>query len=190
VGAIVLGCALSVAWSSLALAKPPSKPLENPDEEDDQPPQGGGGGYSGGGGSGGLRHGPFGLGIELGAPTGITGKFFFSHANAIQIGFGYGYRIDFERAAVFWLTGDYLYHFMDVIPPIQRAGMLAPYVGFGLQFGAGDGGALFGVRVPLGMSFLMRPAPLEIFVEIAFGIGLVPATYGLFDGVLGARFYF
>lgn len=134
--------------------------------------------------------GPFGLGIVLGEPSGLTAKLFFSRSSAFQLHVGYGFGPHgYGRLVV---TGDYLFHFMGALPPIRRAGRLVPYVGIGGRLGIRDnehGNALLGVRVPLGMSFFLN-APLEIFAEVAIGIGIIPETVGIVDGGLGARFYF
>lgn len=177
-----LGAALLVAGTLLVLRPAPAEASDRPLRllvDDDDAPSGG---------SGSRRGGPFGLGLILGEPTGITAKFFFAHFNALQLEFGYGYDADSRNRAV--LCVDYLFHFVDAIPAVQRAGRFVPYVGVGARLGIRSGDALLGVRVPLGLAFLIAPAPVEVFVEFALGVGLVPETVALFDGGLGGRFYF
>jgi hypothetical protein len=65
-----------------------------------------------------------------------------------------------------------------------------PYVGVGGRLGVRDNDALLAIRFPAGLAFFLRAAPLEFFVEIALGIGIVPETIAIFDGVLGGRWYF
>jgi hypothetical protein len=122
----------------------------------------------------------------LGEPTGVTAKFWFARAHAFQLGFGWGVETEGHLVVI----GDYVYHFIDAIPPVERAGRFVPYLGIGARFAVRYDEGLFGVRIPLGMSFLIRSAPIEVFVEVALGISLIPETRGIFDGVLGGRFYF
>jgi hypothetical protein len=180
VGARFLGitAAVLVAVSSIGSSRVEAKgkkPLEDPGAGEDEEPA-----------PSGSYHGPFGLGIVLGEPTGITGKVLFGHYNGIQLHVGYGY----EPRGRLVICGDYLFHFMNAIPPIERAGRLAPYIGIGGRLGVRDDNALLGVRVPFGLAFFLNSAPFEIFVEIAIGIGLIPETVAIIDGGLGGRFYF
>lgn len=129
----------------------------------------------------------FGLGIMLGEPSALTGKFFLSEANAVQLHLGYAFRRHHRLVVI----ADYLFHINGLIPPIERAGTLTPYVGIGGRLGTyDDDHAFFGVRIPAGMSFMLNGVPLEVFLEIAIGLGLIPDTRGIFDGGLGVRFYF
>jgi hypothetical protein len=132
-----------------------------------------------------------GLGVIFGDPTALTLKLRISSPSAVQFHLGWGFRS--ESGSRFVIIGDYLYHFTGI--GLERAGALYPYLGIGGKVGIGAGkknsdGVLVGVRVPLGLSFLIRGAPLEIFLEIALGVHLVPATSELVDGGLGIRFYF
>lgn len=137
--------------------------------------------------------GGFGLGIVLGEPTGITAKGFFAREHALQghVGFAFG------KNSRIHLVVDYLYHFHNVIPPLGEAGYLAPYLGVGglLSLRTGDKkgderDVSLGVRIPLGLSFSFRTVPIEIFAEVAPGIGILPGTFAIVDGGLGGRFYF
>lgn len=133
-----------------------------------------------------LRRGPFGLGIVLGEPTGFTAKLFFSNPSAIQFHLGYG----IGKKGKLLIATDYLYHFHAAIPPIANAGWLSPYVGVGGRLGFGEGKAVVGLRIPLGLSFQISGAPVEIFLEVAPGVGFLPETDLIVDGGLGARWYF
>jgi hypothetical protein len=134
----------------------------------------------------------FGVGIILGDPTGLTAKLIFAGFNGLQIHLGWG----FGRYGRFIVIVDYLFHFVNVIPPVQGAGRFVPYVGVGGWIGVhdnrknGDGDANLGIRFPIGVGFLFSGVPIEIFAEIALGIGLIPSTYAIVDGGLGGRYYF
>jgi hypothetical protein len=151
----------------------------------------------------------FGLGIMLGAPTGLSGKYFVSKDTAIDFGLGtiYGYR---DRHA-FHLHADFLWHPLSLVS--APAFELPLYLGIGGRFLDGDrcyhydrdgfcdlasnDYSAIGVRAPIGISFDLNNAPLDIFVEIAFVLDFVvshPDGEGdLFfdiDGAIGIRYYF
>src|SRR5262249_30277958 len=140
---------------------------------------------SGGGGGGGNPR--LGVGLILGSPTALTGKLFLVPSSAIQLHIGYSFR-RYER---FILILDYLFHFVGVIPPASHAGRFLPDLRGGARFAIrSDEDALLGVRFPLGLSFLIAHTPIEVFVEVAIGIGIIPETVATFDGGIGGRFYF
>lgn len=139
------------------------------------------------GGGGGPRGGRFGLGIILGDPSALTAKFFLAPSSAIQLHLGYA----LTRHDRLVVIVDYLFHILGVIPPIERAGRLTPYVGIGGRVGVAESDeALLGLRIPLGLSFQLNGVPLEIFLEVAPGLGIIPRTRALVDGGVGVRFYF
>lgn len=140
----------------------------------------------GGGKSGLAGQGPFGLGLILGEPSGLTGKLMLGGPNAVQVHLGYG----IGRRGRFVLAADYLFHVQNALPPARNVGLFVPYVGLGARFSVRDDDPLLGVRVPLGVSFQLLAVPVEIFVEVAVGVGLIPSTVALIDGGLGGRFYF
>jgi hypothetical protein len=137
--------------------------------------------------------GGFGLGIVLGEPTGLTAKGFFAQEHALQAHLGFA----FGKNSRIHVVVDYLYHFHNVIPPLGTAGFLAPYLGVGglvsLRTNApkkDEKDVSLGVLIPLGLSFVIRTIPIEIFLEVAPGIGILPGTFAIIDGGLGARYYF
>jgi len=125
----------------------------------------------------------FGLGIILGEPTGISGKYWTSPRNAIDGGVAWSFR----HRGFFHLHGDYLWHFMDAIKSTER---FIPYVGVGGRLGAGRDDAVFGVRVSGGITFLPKGAPIDVFLEIAPILDLAPATELSANGGIGVRFFF
>ncbi len=125
----------------------------------------------------------FGIGIILGEPTGLSGKYWVSSHNAIDGGVAWSFR----HSGFFHLHGDYLWHFPDVIQSTEK---FTPYLGFGGRFGATKGKALIGVRVPVGMTFIPRGAPVDVFLELAPILDLAPATELSFNAGIGVRFFF
>lgn len=145
--------------------------------------------------------GDFGLGLVLGSPTGITGKFYLAPSAAIDATVGIGLGEDLHVHA------DYLF----------EGGDLAGQPGFRLGWFVGIGGRLvahddedvrhshgnqgththdrdeldFGPRVPVGLEF--RPAELrqlEVFAEVALGVDLVDDPGLTIDAGLGVRYFF
>lgn len=155
--------------------------------------------------SGGGSSGNFGLGVMLGEPTGLSAKYWLSNAGAIDFGLTYAF------GAYFALLADYLWHFPQAFASSGSHGSeFVPYIGVGAilffnsqdhyaydQFGNrvvyyhGYGGSSLGagLRVPLGLEFLPRKAPLGVFAELVPGVGVVPGMFGFFQGDIGIRFY-
>lgn len=125
----------------------------------------------------------FGIGVLLGEPTGLSGKAWVSGRNAIDVGLAYSFR----SKGYFHVHADYLWHFPDVIQSTERFPL---YAGIGGRIATGKGGGLFGVRIPLGIAFWMRSAPIEVFLEVAPILDLAPATEFSANAGLGARFFF
>jgi hypothetical protein len=142
----------------------------------------------------------FGLGLELGSPSGITGKYFLDNgSNALQFGLGsiYGYRNHYG----FHLYFDFLWH------PVSLVSASA----FELPLFIGVGGRLwnfddrrdrdryddvtgFGVRVPVGIAFDFNNVPLDIFFQIVPTLDFYRRyrdDFGLWiDASIGIRYYF
>jgi len=59
----------------------------------------------------------------------------------------------------------------------------------GLRVLAGDHPEA-GLRIPLGLSYLLSQAPVEIFAEIVPVVEFAPDTSGEVDGAIGVRYYF
>jgi hypothetical protein len=114
----------------------------------------------------------FGLGLELGAPTGLNGKYFLQSDRALNFGLGTIYNY-FDRYG-FHLYGDYLFHPVSLVS--AEAFELPLYVGVGLRLWdfedrrvePDDEAFAIGVRVPIGIAFDFNTVPLDIFVQLVF----------------------
>ncbi len=124
-----------------------------------------------------------GLGIILGEPTGLSGKAWTSSTNAIDAGLAWSFR----GKGFFHVHADYLWHFPDAIRSSER---FVPYAGVGGRFGAAKSDGIFGIRIVGGLAFWPRGVPLDVFVEFAPILDLIPATEMRANGGIGARFYF
>jgi len=143
---------------------------------------------------------PFGLGIILGEPSGITGKYWMDRRTAIDT------TLSFSFDDYFLMYADYLYHFPAAFGRSSEfISQLNPYVGGGLElliqtkdtgfkdrtyFRSDQGSAGLAIRIPLGIEWRPANPPLGVFAEIAPGVGVIPATYGYVQGGVGIRFYF
>ena len=150
-----------------------------------------------GGGGGGGRHGgrnrrarrgftankTFGLGIELGEPTGLNGKYFVSDSGAFDFGVGFIYEHYYYGDGIH-LYGDYLFHPTSLVS--AQAFELPFYIGGGLRYWDFDycdnrvctyGGSAIGIRVPVGVSFDFNTAPLDIFIQLVPVIDFIRGDY-------------
>jgi uncharacterized protein DUF3996 len=146
---------------------------------------GGGGGRrrDGGGGGGFEPNKKFGLGLELGEPSGLNGKVFVSRSGAIDFGVGYIYR-QYYYGDGLHLYADYLFH--PALLASTSSFELPFYIGPGLRYwdfhycymGLCDyGGSAIGIRLPLGISFDFNNAPLDIFIQLVPVLDFLSGDY-------------
>jgi hypothetical protein len=138
-----------------------------------------------------------GLGISVGEPTGATVKFWTGDISAINASVGRSYfgapRVQLD---LLWSIDAF------------NSDIMKLYAGPGLALGIGNGsnGALYsttyapfsargtnnlgwGVRGVLGLNFIPRATPLEIFAEGGLLVGFSQASGTGVDAALGLRFY-
>ncbi len=138
-----------------------------------------------------------GLGLELGAPTGVTGKYFVASDRAIDFGLGdidyYGNRSGLNA------YGDYLWH------PVSLASTddfeLPLFFGVGARIWdfddnvAHDSGFAIGARLPAGISFDFNNIPLDVFFQVSFVVDILVGyaphdLYPALNASIGARYWF
>lgn len=146
--------------------------------------------------------GPFSLGLILGTPTAITGKYDLSSRNAVDVGLSFFYSYS---ALVY---SDYQWKFPGRFGNKNKFfSQTTPYIGVGggiyswnsyARYGDrpwgwntndSSGVGLYG-RVPLGAEWLPKNPPLGVFAEVAPGLALLPGMGITFDIGVGARYYF
>jgi hypothetical protein len=143
------------------------------------------------------QSGPFGLGVILGEPTGVTLKYDTSAYNAIDAG------ISFRFDRYFMLYGDYHFKFPGAFhTDVSFFNQLTPYVGVGAVavFENEDNRRYFdddwdedfalGVRIPLGIEWRTPRVPLGVFAEIVPGLAIIPGTDAFVQGGIGVRYFF
>jgi len=142
----------------------------------------------------------FGLGLMLGAPTGLTGKYFLGPDTALDFGVGaIGY---YRGRDGLHIHADYLCHPVTLVK--------AEPFWMPLYFGVGgrvfsfddddddprddDDGLAIGVRAPIGIAFDFNNLPLDVFFEIAFVIDFFVDYRDDVDfdinGAIGLRYWF
>ncbi len=117
-----------------------------------------------------------GMGIVVGAPVGITFKYWISRREAFDMVIG-------SYKNYVHLHGTYLYHF----PQPSREAQFLPYVGIGARVKGSSNEIFIGVRVAGGFEIYYRP--IGVFAEIAPIIDILPPQMDMNVGV-GLRIYF
>lgn len=131
--------------------------------------------------------GPFGVGIMLGEPTGIVAKYWFNRLWSVDGAFAWS----FTQGGFFYTHADLLYNIYNILESQNFS--LPVYVGVGARLLFGGltlTNNIFGIRIPVGVNFILRQLPVDLFVEVAPGIDLIPDSNFSFGGGVGARYYF
>ena len=155
----------------------------------------------GGSGSNYQSNGKFGLGLELGAPTGLNAKLFLAPSRALNFGVGWLYDNYYRNGDGINLYIDHLWH------PVS----LSDNPTFKLPFFIGVGGTFWsfndnsnrlnnrysalGVRVPFGLAFDFNNVPLDIYIQLTFVVDVFLGNYADrfgpgFQGNVGIRYWF
>lgn len=123
-----------------------------------------------------------GVGIILGEPTGLSGKMWLNHVNAINAAAAWS----FDKGAL-RLQADYVTHFFEFID--INSGQLPVYIGIGghLTFAKEFSAA---VRIPVGLNYMFDRLPIDVFIEAVPGLALAPSTEFYLAGGLGIRYFF
>ncbi len=124
---------------------------------------------------------PFGLGVYLGDPSGLSARYWIDQKTAAD--FALAYALDDYLI----LVGDYKYHFEELI---QSPHHLHPYAGLGLGVGVGGDDVVVALRIPVGIEWMVGESPFGIFFELVPTVGIAPSTFSTIDGGLGVRYFF
>ncbi len=129
--------------------------------------------------------GRFGVGLMLGEPTGLSLKYFLTDSLAVDSGFGWG----FHRETDPHLHADILWHKFDLFSVPD--GQLPVYAGVGARIKFRDNQEdRVGLRLPIGVSYLLDDLPIDVFCEAGPVIDFAPSTRGGFTVGLGVRWWF
>lgn len=140
-----------------------------------------------------------GVGLILGEPTGATLKYWKNKDRAIDAGLAFS----FDDYMIFY--SNYLIQFA----PIKD---FLPYAGIGGEilfstysrrdgpdydhrnnhhFNRNERGrSALGIRIPIGVEWMIPNYPIGLFGEIAPGMAIIPDIFGYLQGGIGGRYYF
>lgn len=133
--------------------------------------------------------GPLGLGIAVGAPTGLTGKYWLGSWSAFQFTAGG----DSGEVGDLAATADYVLQFRPFHTGVEDVSV-PMHVGGGLNLGGNidkrtGGRWLLGARAVGGLSVLFRDLPVGIYFETAPTFYLIDDLTWSIDGQIGIRYY-
>lgn len=132
--------------------------------------------------------GDFGIGLVVGEPTGLSWKLWKGRERAWDGALAWSFVDDYLHLHV-----DYLWHDHKIFT--VEKGQLPLYFGVGGTMWSGhrehyDKHFNLGARGVAGLEYIFPEAPVDIFLELAPTLGLLPETGFDLQGGLGARIYF
>lgn len=135
----------------------------------------------------------FGIGVILGEPTGLSAKLFLLDNSAIDFAAAWS----FSHNTSMQIHIDYLWHYFNLIRPLHTSTKFPLYFGIGPRFSfhyndnkSHHNDEHLGIRFPVGLSALFQKVPIELFLEVAPILDVIPDTDVEFNGGLGIRYYF
>ena len=128
-----------------------------------------------------------GLGIIIGEPTGLSFKKFISPRSAIDAGVAWSLSHDNDLH----IQVDYLLHDFRLLKREFgiTEGQLPVYYGIGGRLRV-NGDSHFGVRFVIGTSYMFETAPIDVFIEAAPIMDLIPGTELTANAGIGFRYWF
>ncbi len=124
------------------------------------------------------------VGILLGEPTGLSAKLWATGNTAFDLGIAWS----FGDGGHFHLHGDYLIHNFDFFD--VDTGSLPIYVGIGGRVRIEDDDSRVGLRVALGLEYILENSPFGFFFEVAPIVDFLPETEADVNGGIGVRYIF
>jgi len=124
------------------------------------------------------------LGVILGEPTGLSAKYWMSQVNALDFGAAWS----FEEDGNFHLHCDYLFHNYGVFEVDK--GSLPLYFGVGGRVRFEEHDSRVGLRIVLGIEYLVETYPMSVFFEVAPIVDIAPETEASLNGGFGIRYVF
>jgi len=132
--------------------------------------------------------GPLGLGVSVGVPTGVTGRFWVGDWSAVQFAAG-GQNGALNSAMA---TADYCVILRPFSVP-ENDYAVPLHIGGGFKFDAdltqGAGRILMGPRAVFGASLLVPDLPIDFHAEIAPSFLFYETLGWSVDGQIGVRYY-
>jgi hypothetical protein len=127
----------------------------------------------------------FNAGIIVGDPTGLSFKGWLNSTQAYDIAASWSNGSTDKR----YLHTDYLNHDYTLIKVPN--GDLPVYYGLGARLlDENNRKTKLGIRIPVGLDYLMDKIPLSLFVEVVPTLDVTPDTDFALDAALGIRYRF
>jgi hypothetical protein len=127
-----------------------------------------------------------GVGIIAGNPTGISVKKWLCDGNAIDGAAAWS----FDGHNAFQLHADYLWHHDFPSSRVPFYCGVGGRVGFDEGNRRHNGETRAGVRFPLGVTYFLERAPVDVFVEVVPVFDVAPRTDLELGAAVGIRYYF
>jgi len=129
-----------------------------------------------------------GVGLILGEPTGLSLKYWLDDDRAIDAAAAWS----FSGSNSVQVHADYLFHRFDIFDTGAAMDKLALYYGVGARVKDKDrhDDTVFGIRIPVGVTYLFSEAPFDLFAEIVPIVDLAPDVDVGINAAIGLRFYF
>lgn len=128
--------------------------------------------------------GQVGLGLIAGQPSGLSGRYVLSDSASIDAGLSW--RLGAVSGVSFY--ADYLIDKPELIKTVAER--FPVHFGIGAAVGSYADTTILAARIPGGISYYFREQPVQLFIELAGFLTLVPDTDFDIEAFLGARFYF
>ncbi len=125
----------------------------------------------------------WGIGVIIGEPTGLSFKSWSGRTTAIDAAAAWSFRGEGK----FHVHMDYLLHNYRVFN--VKRGKLPLYYGIGVR-AKFEEETRVGVRIPVGVCYLFRNEPLDVFFEIVPVLDLTPETDFDINASIGIRYFF
>jgi len=124
----------------------------------------------------------FSFGIVTGSDSGLGIKYWTSDTHALDFFSAWD-----TSSSEYLFQADYLTHDFRLFE--VPTGSLPFYYGVGARVESKKGSSTkTGLRIPIGISYLMETAPIDLFGELAPRIDVVPETNFSLDIMLGIRY--
>lgn len=125
-----------------------------------------------------------GIGISIGNPTGLNGKYWLDSSKAVDAGMAWsiGKHSEFSLHSDYLLHKDGAFYFNDVHP-------LDLYYGVGGRMEFADDIEI-GVRVPVGLTHRFEQESADVFAEVAPIVDFLTKTGLEIHLLFGGRYYF
>ncbi|MDP2360096.1 MAG: DUF3996 domain-containing protein [bacterium] len=139
-----------------------------------------------------------GVGVMIGEPTGLNAKLWLDKTHALDFGLAWS----LSEHQDMHVHADYLFHNNNVFANSGASGLLSLFYGIGGRMRIHDDNNdhngndndrdknRVGVRIPVGIDWVLPRAPVDFFMELAPVVDLMPDTHLDVEGGIGVRFWF